>query len=70
MWSVGYLKKSRLLRELGADKDYLDSLLHNPNIKCKYKENDCTVEKYIQETVEYLNARQEFWRQQLPPSLK
>lgn len=64
------LKKSRLLRELAPDKDYLDNLMHNPNIKCKYKGNDTTVEKYIKETVEYLNARQEFWRQQLPANLK
>nr|XP_023019078.1 tetratricopeptide repeat protein 25 [Leptinotarsa decemlineata] len=63
-------RKSRLLRELEADKEYLDNLLHNPNIKCKYKENNNTVEKCIKETVEYLNERQEFWRQQLPPNLK
>ncbi|KAJ8916716.1 hypothetical protein NQ315_013920 [Exocentrus adspersus] len=64
------LKKSRLLRELGPDKDYLDNLMQNPNIRCKYKDNDSTVENYIRDTVEYLNARQEFWRQQLPRNLK
>ncbi|CAG9768280.1 unnamed protein product [Ceutorhynchus assimilis] len=63
-------KPSRLLRELAADKDYLDNLMQNPNIKCKFKENDNTIEKCIKETVEYLNARQEFWRQQLPAHLK
>ncbi|XP_044752383.1 outer dynein arm-docking complex subunit 4 [Coccinella septempunctata] len=63
-------KGSRLLRELGADKDYLDNLLMNPNIKCKFKEDDDTIMKNVQETVDYLNARQEFWRQQLPPNLR
>ncbi|XP_066141538.1 outer dynein arm-docking complex subunit 4 [Euwallacea fornicatus] len=61
---------SRLLRELAADKDYLENLMMNPDIKCKFKENDNTIEKCIKETVEYLNARQEFWRQQLPKNLK
>ncbi|KAL3282532.1 hypothetical protein HHI36_005712 [Cryptolaemus montrouzieri] len=63
-------KGSRLLRELGVDKDYLDNLLKNPNIRCKFKEDDDTIVKNVQETVEYLNARQEFWRQQLPPNLR
>ncbi|KAK9888480.1 hypothetical protein WA026_000731 [Henosepilachna vigintioctopunctata] len=63
-------KDSRLLRELGPDKDYLDNLLKNPDIKCKFKENDDTIIKNVQETVDYLNARQEFWRQQLPPNLR
>lgn len=63
-------KKSRLLRELGADKDYLDNLINNPNIKCKFKEDDRRIEDCIKETVDFLNKRQEFWRQQLPPNLK
>ncbi|XP_060518122.1 outer dynein arm-docking complex subunit 4 [Cylas formicarius] len=63
-------KPSRLLRELGTDKDYLDGLLLNPSIKCSFKENDDSIRNCIRETVEYLNARQEFWRQQLPPNLK
>lgn len=63
-------KPSRLLRELAADKDYLDNLMNNPDIKCKFKENDNTIENCIKETVDYLNARQEFWRQQLPKHLK
>lgn len=63
-------RKSRLLRELGPDKEYLDNLMKNPNLKCKFKEDDSSVIKTIEETVEYLNARQEFWRQQLPAHLK
>lgn len=63
-------RKSRLLRELGPDKEYLDNLMKNPNLKCKFKEDDSSIIKTIEETVEYLNARQEFWRQQLPAHLK
>lgn len=63
-------KPSRLLRELAVDKDYLDSLMSNPDIKCKFKENDDSLENCIKETLDYLNARQEFWRQQLPRNLK
>ncbi|KAG5875568.1 hypothetical protein JTB14_016938 [Gonioctena quinquepunctata] len=63
-------RKSRLLRELEADKEYLNNLMNNPDIKCKYRENNNNIEKCIKETVEYLNERQEFWRQQLPPNLK
>ncbi|CAH0558269.1 unnamed protein product [Brassicogethes aeneus] len=62
-------KDSRLLRELGKDKEYLDSLINNPNIKCKFKENDDKIETCIKETMDYLNKRQEFWRQQMPPKL-
>ncbi|KAJ3654899.1 hypothetical protein Zmor_014052 [Zophobas morio] len=63
-------RKSRLLRELGPDKEYLDNLMKNPNLKCKFKEDDSSIMKTIEETVNYLNARQEFWRQQLPAHLK
>ncbi|XP_050309709.1 outer dynein arm-docking complex subunit 4-like [Anthonomus grandis grandis] len=66
----GKPKPSKLLRELAADKDYLDDLMNNPDINCKFKENDDSIRKCIQETVDYLNARQEFWRQQLPKHLK
>ncbi|KAF5269284.1 hypothetical protein FQR65_LT02585 [Abscondita terminalis] len=57
---------SKLLRELRADKEYLDSLLNNPDLKCKNKEDDSTVVGYIKDAVDFLNTRQEFWRQQLP----
>lgn len=63
-------KQSALLRELGADKDYLDNLLNNPDIKCQCKENDNEIIDCIKDAVEYLNKRQEFWRQQLPPKPK
>lgn len=63
-------KRSRLLRELAPDKEYLDNLLTNPNIKCKYKENDETIVNCIKDAVNFLNTREEFWRQQLPPNLK
>ncbi|CAH1992120.1 unnamed protein product [Acanthoscelides obtectus] len=60
--------KNRLIKGLEADKEYLSNLLNNPDIKCKFKENNSDIETCIKETVEYLNERQEFWRQQLPPS--
>nr|CAI5855385.1 unnamed protein product [Callosobruchus analis] len=60
--------KNRLLKSLEADKEYLNRLLNNPDIKCKFKEDNSDIENCIKETVEYLNERQEFWRQQLPPN--
>ncbi|CAH1107091.1 unnamed protein product [Psylliodes chrysocephalus] len=63
-------KKSRLLRELEVDKTYLNNLMTNPDIKCKFKENNESIEKSIKDTVDYLTERQEFWRQQLPPKYK
>lgn len=63
-------RKSKLLRELGADKDFLDNLLNHPDIKCKFREDDQQIFDSIQNAVDFLNKRQEFWRQQLPPNLK
>lgn len=63
-------KGNRLLRELAPDKVYLENLMRNPNLKCKCKEDDDTVLHYIKDAVDFLNNRQEFWRQQLPPHLK
>lgn len=63
-------RKSRLLRELEPDKEYLDNLMKNPNLKCKFNEGDSTIVETIEATVKYLNNRQEFWRQQLPAKLK
>lgn len=61
---------SRLLRELAPDKVYLEGLLKNPNLRCRAKEGDDRVVHYIRDAVEFLDSRQEFWRQQLPPHLK
>lgn len=61
---------SRLLRELAPDKVYLENLMKNPNLKCKGKEEDDKVLNYIKDAVDFLNNRQEFWRQQLPSCLK
>ncbi|GJQ83526.1 hypothetical protein Trydic_g10878 [Trypoxylus dichotomus] len=63
-------RKSKLLRELGADKEFLDNLLNNPDIKCKFKEDNHEILDSIKNAVDFLNKRQEFWRQQLPPNLK
>ncbi|XP_056643713.1 outer dynein arm-docking complex subunit 4 [Diorhabda sublineata] len=63
-------KKTRLLRELEVDKEYLDHLMNNPDIKCKFKQKNDSIERCIKDTVDYLTERQEFWRQQLPPRYK
>lgn len=63
-------KGNRLLRELAPDKDYLENLMKHPSLKCKFKEDDDTIFHYIKDAVDFLNNRQEFWRQQLPPHLK
>lgn len=62
-------RSSRLLRELAPDKVYLENLMKNPHLKCMGKEDD-RVLNYIKDAVDFLNSRQEFWRQQLPPHLK
>lgn len=60
------VKNTKLLKELAVDKEYLESLLTNPHLKyAKSRETDKVLE-YVQETVDYLNKRQEFWRQQIP----
>lgn len=61
---------NRLLRELAPDKEYLNNLLTNPNIECKYKENNDDIINCIKEAVNFLNTREEFWRQQLPAHMK
>lgn len=61
---------NRLLRELAPDKEYLNNLLTNPNIECKYKENNDDIINCIKEAVNFLNTREEFWRQQLPVHMK
>lgn len=45
---------------------YLDGLLKHPDIVSKINV-DSDVTKTIKETVDYLNIRKEFWKQQLPP---
>ncbi|KAF5290786.1 hypothetical protein FQA39_LY14629 [Lamprigera yunnana] len=57
---------SKLLRELKVDKEYLDNLLKRPDLKSKNSEEDSTIVGYIKDAVNFLNIRQEFWRQQLP----
>ncbi|KAK4879424.1 hypothetical protein RN001_007570 [Aquatica leii] len=64
--TVNKNNNSKLLRELRADKEYLDNLLNHPDLKCKNKEDDSVVVGYIKDAIDFLNTRQEFWRQQLP----
>lgn len=53
-------------KQLCIEMRYLDNLLKHPDIVSK-DEADTDVIKTIKETVDYLNTRKEFWRQQLPP---
>ncbi|XP_069669092.1 outer dynein arm-docking complex subunit 4 isoform X2 [Periplaneta americana] len=57
----------RLLGELCVDKEYLEQFLKHPDIKCMNHEDDRSqITLYAKEGVEFLNRRQEFWRQQQP----
>lgn len=53
-------------KQLCVEMRYLDNLLKHPDIVSKIS-TDSDVTKTIKETVDYLNTRKEFWRQQLPP---
>ncbi|GLV39201.1 uncharacterized protein CBL_06251 [Carabus blaptoides fortunei] len=70
--SIRSKSSSRLVqlpKQLITEMKYLDSLLKHPDIKCKLvEESDPTPQ--IQEAMDYLNTRQEFWRQQLPPKFR
>lgn len=55
----------KLLGELCVDKEYLENLLKHPDLKRADtgSENISTLAK---DAVQFLNTRQEFWRQQRP----
>lgn len=55
----------RLLGELCVDKEYLENLLKNPNLKRADTDTE-NISNYAKEAVNFLNIRQEFWRQQRP----
>lgn len=53
----------QLLGQLCVDKEYLENLIKNPNLNvANRKSNNIIV--HAEEAVEFLNKRQEFWRQQ------
>lgn len=55
----------KLLGELYVDKEYLENLLKHPNLK---RADTATehISKLANDAVQFLNTRQEFWRQQRP----
>ncbi|XP_077301071.1 uncharacterized protein LOC143921596 [Arctopsyche grandis] len=55
----------QLLGQLYVDKEYLENLLKNPDLNvADRKTNNIAV--HAEEAVQFLNKRQEFWRQQRP----
>lgn len=55
----------QLLGQLYVDKEYLENLLKNPDLNvADRKTNNIAV--HAEEAVQFLNRRQEFWRQQRP----
>lgn len=55
----------KLLGELCVDKEYLESLLKNPDLK-RADTGTEQVSNLVNDAVRFLNTRQEFWRQQRP----
>ncbi|XP_031629956.1 tetratricopeptide repeat protein 25 isoform X2 [Contarinia nasturtii] len=55
----------KLLGELCVDKEYLESLLKNPDLK-RADTGTEQVSNLVNDAVRFLNSRQEFWRQQRP----
>ena len=55
----------KLLGELCVDKEYLENLLQHPDLK-RADTNTENVSIMAREAVDFLNKRQEFWRQQRP----
>ncbi|XP_021706817.1 tetratricopeptide repeat protein 25 isoform X1 [Aedes aegypti] len=55
----------RLLGDLYVDKEYLENLLKHPDLK-KADTNTEGVSEFAKDAINFLNNRQEFWRQQKP----
>lgn len=57
----------KLLGELCVDKEYLESLLKNPDLR-RADTGTEQVSSLVNDAMKFLNTRQEFWRQQRPCS--
>uniref|UniRef100_A0A8D8ESV1 Outer dynein arm-docking complex subunit 4 n=2 Tax=Culex pipiens TaxID=7175 RepID=A0A8D8ESV1_CULPI len=55
----------RLLGDLYVDKEYLENLLKHPDLK-KADDNSEGISEFAKDAINFLNNRQEFWRQQKP----
>ncbi|XP_058066808.1 outer dynein arm-docking complex subunit 4 [Anopheles bellator] len=53
----------RLLGDLFIDKEYLENLLKHPDLR-KADTNTESISEYAKDAINFLNNRQEFWRQQ------
>lgn len=58
----------KLLGELFIDKEYLENLLKHPDLKRADTKTE-NVSMYAKDAIAFLNARQEFWRQQKPTKI-
>jgi tetratricopeptide repeat protein 25 len=57
----------RLLGNLYVDKEYLENLLKNPDLKKVVDPNaENKITENVKDAIDFLNSRQEFWRQQRP----
>lgn len=55
----------KLLGELCVDKEYLENLLKHPDLK-RADNGSENISSLARDAVQFLNNRQEFWRQQRP----
>lgn len=55
----------KLLGELCVDKEYLENLLKHPDLK-RADTGEENISALAKDAVQFLNTRQEFWRQQRP----
>ncbi|XP_035789035.1 tetratricopeptide repeat protein 25-like [Anopheles albimanus] len=55
----------RLLGDLYIDKEYLENLLKHPDLRKADTNTEC-ISEYAKDAINFLNNRQEFWRQQKP----
>lgn len=58
----------KLLGELFIDKEYLENLLKHPDLKRADTKTE-NVSAYAKDAIQFLNTRQEFWRQQKPTKI-
>lgn len=58
----------KLLGELFIDKEYLENLLKHPDLKRADTKTE-NVSVFAKDAIQFLNNRQEFWRQQKPTNI-
>ncbi|XP_050528852.1 uncharacterized protein LOC126898641 [Daktulosphaira vitifoliae] len=58
------IQSKLLLRELCIDKNYLEHLTTDPNLVSANQENKNQILNEIEDGINFLNSREEFWKQQ------